>query len=204
MVSVLFWSWLAISLSVYGYRLWRRLSQRNDDTESSSAAATDATSAARGAPAVPPSPSAPPTPSAGPPRSPTDSPVTPTLAAGTPGRAGLFADRRASTESTRVTRVPIADALAGIEMPCGLAPLVGDGDVMSTFRAVFATTEASAEEVGAGLADQLEALGFRLSTISDHEAVATRDSIEVSVTVLADLTAFPTARQGSVVAVLAT
>jgi len=203
-VLVLFWSWLAISLSIYGYRLWRRLSQRNDDPGSSSSAATDGTSASRGAPAMPPSPAGTPAPLAGPPRSPTDSPATPTLAAATPGRAGLFADRGASTENKRVTRVPIADALAGIEMPCGLAPLVGDGDVMSTFRAVFATNEASAEEVGAGLADQLEALGFQLSTISDHEATATRDSIEVSVSVLTDLTAFPTARPGSVVAVLAT
>jgi hypothetical protein len=116
----------------------------------------------------------------------------------------LFAERSASADRPQVTRVTIADALAGIEMPCGLAPLVGEGDAITVFRAVFATTEASAEQVGAGLADQLEALGFRLSTISDNEAVAVRDTTEVTVTVLTDLTPFPTAPPGSVVAVLAT
>jgi hypothetical protein len=197
-LAVLLWMWLAVSLSVYGYRLWRRVKRGAKPAAG---------------PLLPPVADAPlrssvtdqPRQSPGTSTDPSTHPplVTSPGSAPIPGRAGLFAER-AEPAADRPSRVPIAEALAGIEMPCGLAPLMGDPEGLSPFRASFVTSGVPAHVVGAGLADQLEALGYTLNTMAENQAVAVRDGSEVTVTVHTDVGRFPTAAPGSVVAVLAT
>jgi hypothetical protein len=67
-------------------------------------------------------------------------------------------------------------------MPCGLAPVIdGAQSIPNPFRAAFLTTTADAAAVGAGLADELERLGFTLSTPTATELLARRDSTELRV-----------------------
>ena len=67
-------------------------------------------------------------------------------------------------------------------MPCGLTPVVdGVQSIPNPFRAAFLTTTADAPTVGAGLADELERLGFTLSTSTPTELLARRDGIELRV-----------------------
>jgi hypothetical protein len=197
-LAVLLWLWLAVSLSVYGYRLWRRVrggrkpvagtgdrqvadaSRVSSSTEEPRRSSSGSTEPATPPPLV---------------TSPGSAPI--------PGRAGLFAEQ-ARPPLDRPARVPVAEALAGIEMPCGLAPLMSDPDGLSPFRALFVTSGVPPHVVGVGLADQLEALGYTLNTVAENQAVAVRDGSEVTVTVHTDVARFPTAPPGSVVAVLAT
>ncbi len=67
-------------------------------------------------------------------------------------------------------------------MPCGLAPVIdGSQSIPNPFRAAFITTTADAATVGASLADELERLGFTLSTSTPTELLARRDTIELRV-----------------------
>jgi hypothetical protein len=67
-------------------------------------------------------------------------------------------------------------------MPCGLTPVVdGTVSIPNPFRVAFLTTAASAAEVGAGIADELERLGFVLSTSTPTELLARRDGVEMRV-----------------------
>jgi hypothetical protein len=101
-------------------------------------------------------------------------------------------------------RPTVAEAVAGIALPCELVPLVGGEARLDPYRVVFSTDRADAAAVGAGLADELERLGYSLRSISDSEAVAVRADLSVAVAVVTDLAAFPTAPPGGVVVVLST
>lgn len=224
--------WLAVSLSVYGYRIYRRVTQGPKDVRegradpSGSPASASKSSPGTGAasrlienplpgsdaetaesdttnlpPATAPSSSgtdadtpAPLDPS--PPPTPSDPPTT---IPPTPLR----------TESPRRgKRVPIAEAVAGIVMPCDLSPLLGDTTLLNPLDVAFFTTTFDADHVRGGLVAELVRLGFDVSPSSASRIVATRDSVEIVVTVHADpatvqeggYPVFPTASPDSVVA----
>ncbi len=146
-------------------------------------------------PAVPPSaPEAPPSPFAS--VSPTSSaePAAPSIPA-TPvpptdpdrsARSGFFAGA-APGDTTEPSapgtgRPTVAEAVRGITMPCGLSPVVdGTVSIPNPFRVAFLTTTATAAEVGTGIADELERLGFSLSTSTATELLARRDAVEMRV-----------------------
>ena len=67
----------------------------------------------------------------------------------------------------------LADALAGIAMPCDLAPLMGSGP-LDPRRASFFTTGHAATTVGSALADELERLGFTISPDDERSIRAER------------------------------
>jgi hypothetical protein len=92
-------------------------------------------------------------------------------------------------------------------MPSGLSPVIdGSQSIPNPFRAAFLTTDADAATVGSTLADELERLGFTLSTSTPTELLARRDAIELRVVLyVKPETAkrgldriFPTAPPGSV------
>jgi hypothetical protein len=137
-----------------------------------------------------------------------DAPADPLAAAGS-GEVGD--DRRGVFARQAPTHRPVADAVAGIVMPCGLVPLV-TGTTVDPRHVVFATSDHDAGTVGAALADELERLGFTVRSLTDTEAVAVKPDAEVRVTVHpaarraeADgVPRFPTAPPASVVVELAT
>ena len=175
----LFWCWFAFSVCVYAFRLYRRLTR--GPRAAREAAAGPAVAARVRDP--PPAPSPPAAPS---------------------GRAGLFAPAAtaAGAAAPPPGRTPVASALAGISLPCELAPLTGAGELPDPHRVVFFTDRAPAETVGAALGDELERLGFTLRSVSDTEVVATRGGTELSVRVHPGTEGFPTAPPGSVVVVV--
>jgi hypothetical protein len=75
----------------------------------------------------------------------------------------------------------VADALAGIQMPCDLVPLVLDR--LASDRITLSTTGYPAEAVGTALADEVERLGYALRPMSDHELLATRGSTGLRLTI---------------------
>ncbi|WP_208027802.1 hypothetical protein [Rhabdothermincola sediminis] len=230
---VVFWLWLLTSLTVYAYRIFRRLTGGKPAAERpatpvatpapgaplepgstlppliSSSPVTDDRAAGPepgGGKLVPPAPAAPgPGPAASSPE-----PGTAGVLGRAPstGRSGLFAPSTDATvdEPAAATgaSITVAEAVRGIQMPCDLAPLVGSSPAVDPHRVVFSTTTATAERVGGALADELERLGFSLRSVADNQAVATKPGAAVTVTIHTDLSAFPTAPAGSVVVTLAT
>lgn len=121
-------------------------------------------------------------------------------------------DTGAATANAEVTikpqtPQPIAELLTGIRLPASLEPIVADGITPSDGFLCLHTREASPEEVGIGLADELERLGYSVMGISEDEAVATRDKDVVSLhidatpaeTAIAGIRLFPMAKTGDVV-----
>ncbi len=118
--------------------------------------------------------------------SPTTPPTSSTLPApGAEVRGGFFArtqgDEPAVGPGAR-SRPTVSEAVQGIVMPCGLAPVIdGSQSIPNPFRVAFVTTEADAPTVGAALADELERLGFSLATATPTELLARRDDAELRV-----------------------
>ena len=76
----------------------------------------------------------------------------------------------------------MAEALRGIEMPSGLSPVIdGSVSIPNPFRVAFLTTTADAATVGAGLGDELERLGYQLTTATATEVLARKPGIELRV-----------------------
>ncbi len=255
--------WLAVSLTVYGYRLYRRVTQGPKTARDawSSADTGRAGYLARGdlargdlargdlipdnltpdklGPATrlirnpvagfdpgptsptPPAgdispPAAPPVapavdPSAEVPISPQDAP--PAVAArsrppATANPTSSLAPGDLPAHERRVARVPVAEAVAGIRMPCDLAPLLGDAVRVDPFDVAFFTLTVDGDHVRDALAAELLRLGFGVATPSSHRIVASRTGAELVVTVFPDpdrateggRSLFPTAGTGSVVA----
>jgi hypothetical protein len=99
-------------------------------------------------------------------------------------RSGFFArSEQSTTDPGRPesgSRATVAEAVRGISMPCGLAPVVdGSVSIPNPFRVAFLTTGVTATEVGAAVADELERLGFKVSTATPTELLARRDGVEV-------------------------
>lgn len=93
------------------------------------------------------------------------------------GRRGLFAPEPAPAQAPAT----IAEALRGVEWPCGLTPVVVLDDLhQADRRVVFATSEAPGPEVGSRVGDALEAAGFELTSLDDASALARRSDATVA------------------------
>ncbi len=108
----------------------------------------------------------------------------------TAARGGFFAPAvnqpeagdDAAVPSPTAGRPTVAEAVQGIVMPCGLSPVVdGSSSLPNPFRVTFLTRQAPAPEVGRALADELERLGFTLTTPATTELLARRDRTELRV-----------------------
>ena len=115
-------------------------------------------------------------------------PTVPAAAAGpATGRSGFFAasvepGEAAPSGAIGAVRPTVAEALQGIVMPCGLTPVVdGTVSIPNPFRVAFLTTDADAQAVGAGIGDELERLGYTLSTAAATELVARKPGAELRV-----------------------
>ena len=182
LVRVVFWLWVVISLGVLAYRFQRRRAERaSGGSSSGSGSGTGSRSGSPGASAAsvttsPPVAAPPSTAPMGAPRATSPEPDPRPAPADDPGgRRGLFAP-----ESRGPQVATIAEALAGISLPCGLTPIVDSSSLhLADKRVVFSTAEAPAPEVGARFGDALEALGFDLRSVSDAVAMATRPDATV-------------------------
>jgi hypothetical protein len=124
------------------------------------------------------------------PASPGEVPPAPT-GVPTSARGGFFAPAVDQPDATSDPSVPaptaagrstVAEAVQGIVMPCGLSPVVdGSSSLPNPFRVTFLTSLAAAPEVGRALADELERLGFTLTTPATTELLARRDRTELRV-----------------------
>ena len=216
-VAILFWVWVLVSVGVLIYRPIRRRSAARKSADplpaldgapppsdrsagappSVASASTDdgGAAAARSGPGPffeAPRPAAPGVP-----------------AAPDPGRAGFFAASTAASGAphTGAPRPSVADALSGIAMPCGLTPATdGSSTMVNPFRVAFLTTEADGQTVGAAIGDELERLGYTLTTSAATELLARRPGTELRVVLYPTPSAatrgldrvFPVAPQGSV------
>ncbi len=76
----------------------------------------------------------------------------------------------------------MVEATRGIAMPCNLSPVVdGTVSIPNPFRVAFLTTDADAVTVGAALGDELERLGFTLTTPAATELLARKPGVELRV-----------------------
>jgi hypothetical protein len=212
----LFWLWLFVAVAIYAYRIWRRIGRGSPpspaDADGDGDAPSDLIRSARPttagreptvAPAHPPA--APPVP---------DVERTPEPGA----RSGLFAsaprsgapgaaDVRSADDSPSEARPTVAQALTGISMPCDLTPVVDTGRLIDPYRVAFTTETSPAATVGAEIGDELERLGFDLTSTAANQLVATKPDTRVTVTIhtdpsavmIAEGPAFPNARPGSLV-----
>ena len=105
-------------------------------------------------------------------------------------RGGFFAATPATVPAGQAGEDPslapgrpsVAEAVRGIAMPCGLTPVIdGSTSLPNPFRVSFLTDLATAAEVGRGLGDELERLGFSLSTATPTELTARREGVELRV-----------------------
>ena len=78
----------------------------------------------------------------------------------------------------------LADAMSGIRMPAELAPLMGD--TPDPRHMLFATFGATPLQVGTGLADELERLGYEITPVDERTITATRADAEIDVRILPD------------------
>jgi hypothetical protein len=113
----------------------------------------------------------------------------PPFAAGSSGRAGYFAPSSLGSapgapgdEAAGTRRMTVAEALRGIAMPCGLSPVIdGSVSIPNPFRVAFLTTTADAATVGASLGDELERLGYQLTTATTTEVLARKPGVDLHV-----------------------
>jgi hypothetical protein len=188
--AMLFWLWVVISLGIF---VWRRLNGTRHDDE-----APEAPSSALTKEWAPP-PVDPEAPTAGDPTSddasPQDRPPPEHVLSPEPPPVG----RPASTS--------IVELLEGISLPHGLVPLTQSSPTGPGSTLVAATDTAPPEDVGTALADELERLGYTITTTGDQTALAQgrRGTIEIeihpssSTAVDGGTLRFPTAPPGSVV-----
>jgi hypothetical protein len=215
-LAVLFWAWLLVSVVIIvRRRVTKRAAARTDvDQERGAPADLDVADAAEPAPdAAPIEALAHATASADPaapfmPSVPTSAIDAGASMAPTPS-PGFDVPEAGATDRPVPRSAPaagVADALAGIQMPCDLVPLVLDR--LASDRITLSTTGYPAEAVGTALADEVERLGYALRPMSDHELLATRGSTGLRLTIRppdVDGRHFehPTAREDSVVVEIA-
>jgi len=113
----------------------------------------------------------------------TATPAQPT-GAGT-GRAGYFAAGGPTAAADPVSgprRLTVAEALRGIDMPSGLSPVIdGSVSIPNPFRVAFLTTSADASTVGSSVGDELERLGYALTSSTATELLARKPGVELRV-----------------------
>ena len=201
-LAALFWLWLAVAVGIYIFRLVRRLNRRG--TGSAEPAPTPA-------PTPPPWPAGPradvppsdlphadlPTSDVGSseaqaPRE-APAPFAGVAEAADPAedrRTGFFAPAAdagspAAASGGRRNDAPrptVVEATRGITMPCNLSPVIdGTVSIPNPFRVAFLTTDADAATVGAALGDELQRLGFSLTTPATTELLARKPGVELRV-----------------------
>jgi hypothetical protein len=198
-IRLLFWTWVLVSVVILAYRTVRRVGGRRTEgdtnlmvtpsltPEDELRTVTDADrpnlSAPGSAGLLPPG--------VGPPE-------------GLAGQPTIF---DAEPEAEPSDQRPIGELLAGIEMPCGLVPVLDELRRPGSRETVsFSTQEAGATEVGRALGEQLRALGFELTPVTPMHVRATKDgaAIQLEVHPDADLAEragerlFPFAQPGTV------
>jgi len=105
-------------------------------------------------------------------------------ATGASGRTGFFAPAAGSegTPAAETRRLTVAEALRGVSMPSGLSPVVdGSVSIPNPFRVAFLTTSADASTVGSSVGDELERLGYALTTSTATELLARKPGVELRV-----------------------
>jgi hypothetical protein len=188
----LFWFWFAVAVLVYGYRLYRRVTQGPKSEREAKAAAAEGRAVGLGQrvgkrDALPPLP---------------DGPIEARLPSSLVGKAppgaegalstaaasttmGVGADTADGSRSTSVgaepgpppppSRPTVVAALAGISLPCQLVPVVdvADDAVSEGYRVLFSTRSSTVRGVTAAMADELERLGYEVTdTASGDEGEA--------------------------------
>ena len=118
-------------------------------------------------------------------------PDSPQIAKPAPAETGEDVEASPSAVATHTDDPPLAlslaEALAGIKMPCELAPLVAT-EHTDLRNMLFAATDQPAEMVGTSVADELERLGYNLVPIDDQTIQARRGGTVVEITVYPDKT----------------
>ena len=94
-----------------------------------------------------------------------------------PVGASPVVSRRLTAESGVLERL-----LAGVRLPCDLAPLRVDGDD-PRLRQSFVTYGYDGREVALCVADELERMGMDIEPLTYREARAFRDGLELAVTI---------------------
>ena len=94
--------------------------------------------------------------------------------------ADLSLTRSVSERSGAIDRL-----LAGVSLPCGLTEVAGQS-VQNIGRVAFQTTGFNAREVAVAVVHELQRMGVHVESLSQNEARAFRDGIEVSVTMFVD------------------
>jgi hypothetical protein len=190
----LLWLSVLVSLSVYGFRLYRRLTRGSKATRDVAESATRTTAsnavgtdldrvldhAARAA-------------------SPTPAPTPRPPARDRMGPAGAGEAEEAGST--------VAEVLTGVALPCDLVPIVDAGAIMNPYRVAFSTHSAPASDVGVAVGDELERLGFSVRSVTSNQLEASKGGDRLTVTIhaepghvtVADAPAFPTLPPGSVV-----
>lgn len=191
--AVLFWIWVVASLGVF---LWRRVNASDADEQAEDQPPSALTK--QWAP-PPPDPDAPPERADEDVAAPADSsPARPTV----PGTIAAAGPASSGAPPS------LADLLQGIALPCDLVPLTQSVTTTGPMTELVAgTTSARADEVGTALADEIERLGYTVSTINDRLALAEgpRGAVEIEIHPDAGSATdggalkFPTAESGTVV-----
>jgi hypothetical protein len=184
--AILFWLWVLISLAIL---VLRRLNGSRRDDEAPEAPSSALTKEW----APPPADPSVPTPEAG-----------PTAA---PDPVSNDVPRPVPASAPRSAPMSIVGLLEGISLPHGLVPLTQSSASGLGSTLVACTDTASPEDVGTALADELERLGYSITTTGDQTALADgpRGTIEIeihpssSTAVDGGTLRFPTAPPGSVV-----
>ncbi len=188
----LFWVWFAVAISIYGFRLYRRLTQGSKAARDARAnAATGRTVGLGDQPAgssradstgIAPRPGAP----------------TATTPGGETGGSATGRDGppppSPSVADARDLSPTVVQALWGVDLPCDLVPIVdGDGEANATgHRVVFTTKTATVATVAAALSDELGVLGYQVSNAATdvsgdrHRLIATRTGTTLSVAIGVD------------------
>lgn len=92
----------------------------------------------------------------------------------------------ASSSHAVLTRVDsLAEALAGIALPNGLVPVVGDR--VDPRNMLFSTTGHRAEVIGQGLAEEVERLGYTIEPVDNETIHAEKDGTEIEVRIHPDV-----------------
>jgi hypothetical protein len=176
----LFWFWFAVAVVVYGYRVYRRVTQGPKAEREAKAAAAEGRAVGLGQRVgkrspLPPLPDGPiearlPSSLVGkaPPSRGGD--VAPAATAPTQGAPASAASAGPPRPAGHVDTGPppppprptVVAALAGISLPCELVPVVDVADeaVAEGYRVLFATRSSTVRGVTAAMADELERLGY--------------------------------------------
>jgi len=91
-----------------------------------------------------------------------------------------------AASSAELAGPTLADLLAGVRLPWNLLPTVDHSREPSNDRVVLSTTEGEPADVGADVADELERLGFVITTRGEDTAIATRGDDVLGLQIIPD------------------